>query len=114
MTDKTAILDCIDIRFAVDASIDISYEGEKYHAKTSFSLTCGVYSRIPDKENIAALINDRGIYDYDIDDLTGTGTALTKEKAAELIMETGLSPKQIDNARIVEVLVDEKPVAEAL
>ena len=83
MTDKSYILDRIDIRFTVEASIDITHEGEDYHVKASFSVTCGVYSCVPDKKNLADLINSRGIDDLDIDDLTGTGPAITKEKAAE-------------------------------
>tara|TARA_B100000929_G_scaffold48657_2_gene35119 strand:- start:2608 stop:2952 length:345 start_codon:yes stop_codon:yes gene_type:complete len=114
MTDKSDILDRIDVRFMVAASIDIPHEGENYHAKTSFSVTCGVYSCVPDKKNLADLINSRGIYESDIDDLTGTGTALTKEKAAEIIAENGITPKHIDSAHIAEVTVDEDTVAEAL
>lgn len=114
MTDKSNILDRIEVRYMVEASFDFTHEGESYHAKASFSVTCGVYSCVPDKKNLADMINSRGIDDLDIDDLTGTGDAITKEKAAEIIAESGLAPDHIDSACIAEVTVDEKTVAEAL
>lgn len=113
MTDKSDILDRIDVRFTVDVSFDLEDGDESYHGKATFSITCGVYSGIPDKQNIADLINSRGIYDHDITDLSGTDTALTKERAAIMLNASGIDADEIDHVRLAEVLVDDETVAQS-
>lgn len=105
-------LDRIDVRYRVDARFEFNQGGRDFFiAAADLSITAGVYSGVPDKACIAALVADRGIYAEDLD---LTGTTLTREAVEALIAERGVTASDIRSARIEDVIIDDQVGATVL
>lgn len=110
MTD-TAILDRVDVRYAVEAHFEFGSR-DFFVAKASFLMTCGVYAGVPTQAIMAGLIMDRGVHADDIDDVGGADHS--KEIVAAMIRERGVRESDIRSMTIAAVLVDEAEVAQSL
>ena len=113
MSDKSDILDRIDLRF--DVHFECSVKKDDRNAVTvlgNILIACGTYSGIPTKENLVELINDRGIYDQDISSMTGSRRwQPSMEEAAKMIHARGITVDEIKKATIAAVMLDETDIA---
>jgi hypothetical protein len=101
-------LDRIDVRYSVSTHFEFGSR-DFFVAKADFQITCGVCSGVPTRSNMAELVMERGVYDHDISDLTGTH--LSKEVVARMIMERGVTEHDIRRMTIEEVTLDDQPIA---
>lgn len=102
-------LDDIDVRYVVEATFEVrADDGRHGCADASFSVTCGVYSGIPDRDNIAALINSRGLDVDDIDIVIGDFDA---EEITDIVEKRGVTGAEIRSMTIEEVLHRDRPIA---
>lgn len=112
--DRSGVLDRITVRFHVETHFEFGRR-DFFLAKADFQITCGVYSGIPTKAQIAEMINARGVFEDDIVELTGASHLhLTKGAVAQMIVERGVTESDVRVMRIDDVSVDEKPVAETI
>lgn len=105
-----ATLDRIDVRFRVHAYFEFG-QRDFFVALADLSITCGLYSGMPDRECIADLIASRGIVG---DDLDLTGATISKDEVAAMINERGIRGTDIRMMRIEEVLLDEQVIAQTV
>ena len=107
-----ATLDRIDVRYSVHAHFEFN-EGRSdfFVATADLSITCGVYSVLPDRACMAGLVMNRCVHEDDLD-LTGTG--LSRREVADMINERGVRPGDIRAMRIEDVIVDDAVVASTM
>jgi hypothetical protein len=105
-------LDRVEVRYRVAARFEFNTDGRDFFIATAdISLTAGLYSGVPDKACIAALVASRGVYAEELD---LTGTTLTRDAVEAMIAERGVMASDIRSARIEEVVIDDQVVATAL
>ena len=110
MTWKNGELDSIEVRYIVEATFEVhGPDGMHGCADASFSMTCGVYSGVPDKQNMADLITSRTVDADDIDNIVGDYDA---DRLSDIISMRGVKAKEIRTMRIQEVTYNEETIAQ--
>ena len=110
MSREDGALDEIDVRYVIEAMFEVhGRDGAHGCADATFHITCGVYSGVPDKQNMADLINDRTVCAEDFDNVVGDFDA---EFISDLVSTRGVKAEEIRSMRIVEVLYEEKTIAQ--
>lgn len=105
-------LDRVEVRYRVDVRFEFNTDGPDFFiAAADISLTAGLYSGVPDKACIAALVASRGVYAEELD---LTGTTLARDAVEAMIAERGVTADDIRSARIEDVVIDDQVVATAL
>ena len=102
-------LEDIEIRYAVEATFEVKTDdGLHGCADASFSITCGVYSGIPDRDNMASLINSRTL---DVDDIDIAIGDFDAEEIVDIVEKRGVRGSEIRSMTIEEVLHRDRPIA---
>ena len=110
MSREDGALDEIEVRYVIEAMFEVhGRDGAHGCADATFHITCGVYSGVPDKQNMAELISDRTVCAEDFDNVVGDFDA---ERLSDIITMRGVKSEEIRSMRIVEVLHEEKTIAQ--
>ena len=87
--DRSGVLDRITVRYHVETHFEFGRR-DFFLAKADFQITCGVYSGMPTKVQMAEMIMARGVFEDDIVDLSGTSDPeITKGAVARMIVARG-------------------------
>jgi len=106
-------LDDIEVRYIVETTFEVhGRDGMHGCADASFSMSCGTYSGVPDRKNMADLISSRTVDADDIDEVVGDFVDV--EFISDLVSTRCVRPEEIRSMTIEAVLFRERPIAESI
>lgn len=113
MSIDAETLDRIDVRYQLEMRFEVKDKTGLAILYARTQITCGTYEGIPTKEILKDLMNSRKLYEDDVYSVTNT-SMISTENLVKTINDRKILENEVEEAKIISVIVDEKEVAHAL